>query len=285
MSQLDPKRYPYRLDLAADSLKHLVRASRYAVGDIRQIKVPIAAVRRTPAADAPLDTEALFGERVTVYEDLRGWSWVQLRTDGYVGYIQSENLRPIPQDTSHRVSALRALVFKEADIKSPPIRALSFGSLISCTGAGRFVKLDDGGFVHLRQITTSGELATDFVSVAERFVGSPYLWGGRSSLGLDCSGLVQLAMQAAGHFCPRDSYMQAAEVGVAFDVERTDQLRRGDLVFWKGHVGIMRGAEHLVHANAHHMEVVIEPLAVAMVRMAAVGSTIQAIRRPSALSV
>jgi cell wall-associated NlpC family hydrolase len=285
MSQLDPRRYPYRQDLAADSLKHLVRAARYVVGDIRQIKVPIAAVRHSPVPDAPLDTEALYGERVTVYEDVRGWSWVQLRGDGYVGYIQSENLRPIPLESSHRVSALRALVFKDPDIKSPPIKALSFGSMISSVGAGRFVKLDDGGYVHLRKLTNSAEQATDFVSVAERFVGSPYLWGGKTSLGIDCSGLVQLAMQAAGHHCPRDSYMQATEVGAPLDVERTDQLRRGDLIFWKGHVGIMRDAERLVHANAHHMEVTIEPLIVATVRMAALGSTIQAIRRPPALSV
>jgi cell wall-associated NlpC family hydrolase len=285
MSQLDPKRYPYRQDLAADSLKHLVRAARYAVGDVRQVKVPIAAVRRSPLPDAPLDTEALYGERVTVYEDIKGWSWVQLRGDGYVGYIASDNLRAAPLDVTHRVTALRALVFKEADIKSPPIKALSYSSQLNCTSVGKFIRLEDGGFIHLRQAAIGQERVTDFVTVADRFLGSPYLWGGKTSLGLDCSALVQISMQAAGHFCPRDSYMQATEVGAPIEVGNYSLLKRGDLVFWKGHVGIMRDAERMIHANAHHMEVAIEPLAVVVVRMAALGSTIQAVRRPSALAV
>ncbi len=285
MSQLDPRRYPYRMDLAADSLAHIIRAPRYVQGEVRQVKVPIAPLRRNPMPDAPLDTEALYGERVTVYEDARSWSWVQLRGDGYVGYMPSDTLRPVPQDITHKISALRAIVFKEADIKSLPIRAFSFGSQVSCTGAGKFIKLDEGGFIHLRQTSMGNDRAADFVSVAERFIGTPYLWGGKTSLGIDCSGLVQVAMMAAGHFCPRDSYMQATEVGLARDVEKFDELQRGDLIFWKGHVGIMRDRERLLHANAHHMEVCVEPLAGAIVRMAALGATIQAIRRPAALGV
>jgi cell wall-associated NlpC family hydrolase len=285
VSQLDPRRYPYRIDLAADSLAHIVRAARYVIGEVRQVKVPIAGLRRRGAPEAALDTEALHGEKVTVYEDTRSWSWVQLKADGYVGYVPSDALRPVPQDATHKIGALRALVFKEPDIKSPVLRALSFGSLVSSTGAGKFIKLDDGGFVHLRHTVSPNDKPADYVKVAERFIGTPYLWGGKTSLGIDCSGLVQVAMTAAGHFCPRDSYMQQAEVGLSRDVSDIDGLQRGDLVFWKGHVGIMRDKERLLHANAHFMEVCVEPLAAVIVRMAALGSTIAAIRRPAALTM
>jgi cell wall-associated NlpC family hydrolase len=285
VSQLDPRRYPFRIDIAADSLKHIVRAARYVLGDVRQVKVPIAGLRRSASPDAGLDTEALYGEKVTVYEDTKSWSWVQLRNDGYVGYLPSDTLRPVPQDATHRIGALRALVFKEPDIKSPVLKGLSFGSMVNSTGAGKFIKLDDGGFVHLRHTVSPNDKAADYVSVAERYIGSPYFWGGKTSLGIDCSGLVQVAMTAAGHFCPRDSYMQQAEVGLPRDVSDIDSLQRGDLVFWKGHVGIMRDSQRLLHANAHFMEVCVEPLAAVIVRMAALGSTIAAIRRPAALGM
>jgi cell wall-associated NlpC family hydrolase len=284
-SQLDPKRYAYRQDLAADTLSHLVRAARYVTGVIRQVKVPSAPLRRSPQPDAPLDTEALCGEKVMVFEDAKGWSWVQLKGDGYVGYMPSDALRPIPLEVTHKISALRGLVFSAPDIKSPPLKALSFSAHISCTGAGKFLRIEDGGFIHLRHASNLNDRTKDFVTVAERFLGTPYLWGGKTSLGIDCSGLIQVAMQSAGHFCPRDSYMQAVEVGVALEHDRFDLLKRGDLIFWKGHVGVMLDNERLLHANAHYMEVSIEPLAIVVVRQAASGNPIQVMRRPAALGL
>ena len=118
---------------------------------------------------------------------------------------------------------------------------------------------------HLAPIGAGFE--TDAAGVALRFLGAPYLWGGRESLGLDCSGLVQQALAACGKACPRDTDMQAG-IGVAV---APGDLARGDLVFWKGHVGMMLDAERMVHANGHHMATVVEPLAEAIARIEAAG--------------
>lgn len=278
----DPRRHAYRDDLAAESLRDHVKAPRYVAGERRQLQVPVLPVRRRPRFDATLDSEALFGETVTVLDENEGWAWVQLSRDGYVGYMPSEGLIRTLRAPTHRVAALRTYVYPEPDFKTPPLALLSLNALLSAAAAeGRFLALQTGGFVFAEHTRKVDEAAEDFVAVALSFLGTPYLWGGRTSLGIDCSGLVQLANEAAGLACPRDADMQAAELGRALDWHGADGFARGDLIFWDGHVGIMTNGQDLLHASAHHMAVVVEPLADAKTRIAASGSELLGARRPN----
>jgi cell wall-associated NlpC family hydrolase len=275
----DPRRHAYREDLAAASLRDHVKAPRYVTGEQRQLEVPVLPLRRQPRFDATLDTEALFGETLTVLDEREGWAWVQLARDGYVGYMPSEGLSAALRTPTHKVAALRTYVYPEPDFKRPPLALLSMNALLSAAAAeGRFLALESGGFVVAAHTRRVDETAADPVSVGLTFVGTPYLWGGRTSLGLDCSGLVQLANEAAGVPCPRDADMQAAEIGRPLDPNA--ELARGDLVFWDGHVGIMTSAADVLHASAEHMAVVVEPLAEAKARIAASGSEFLGVRRP-----
>jgi len=275
----DPRRHAYREDLAAESLRDHVKAPRYVRGEHRQLQVPVLPVRRQPRFDATLDTEALFGETLTLLDEREGWAWVQLARDGYVGYMPSEGLGAAVRTPTHKVAALRTYVYPEPDFKRPPLALLSMNAQLSAaTVEGRFLALEGGGFVVAAHARKVDEIAADPVAVALHFVGTPYLWGGRTSLGLDCSGLVQLANEAAGLPCPRDADMQAAELGRPLDPEA--ELARGDLVFWDGHVGIMTSAADMLHASAEHMAVLVEPLAEARARIAASRSEFLGVRRP-----
>jgi cell wall-associated NlpC family hydrolase len=276
----DPRRHAYRPDLAAASLKDLVRAPRYATGETRQIMAPVLPLRREPRFDATLDSEALFGETLEVFEEQEGWAWVQLARDRYVGYMPSEGLAPAAAAPTHRIAALRTYLYPTPDIKRPPLALLSLNALLAVQAAeGRFLALEGGGFVIAEHARKLDEPVADPVAVAAAFLGTPYLWGGRTSIGVDCSGLVQLACEAAGLPAPRDTDMQAAELGTPLDRQGADAVTRGDLVFWDGHVGIMASADALLHASAHHMSVVVEPLAEATARIAATGCEILQIRR------
>ncbi len=278
----DPRRHAYRADLASEQLRGTVAAPRYVSGELRQVTEPVLPLRREPRFDATLDTEALAGETVTVFDENEGWAWVQIARDGYVGYIPSEGLTRRIVTPTHRIAALRTYVFPQPDAKSPPLALLSLNALVSVGRMdGKYLALDRGGFVYAAHAVPVGETAADFVTVAESFLGTPYLWGGRTSIGLDCSGLVQLAAEAAGIIVPRDADMQAAEIG-----ERVEdaKLRRGDLLFWEGHVGIMTSGHDFLHANAHHMAVELEPFATARDRIKAVGYDVLCVRRLPASS-
>ena len=273
----DPRLNAYRADLADETLRGLVDAPRYVKGEPRQVAAPVLPVRREPRFDATLDTEALLGETVIVFDESEGWAWVQLARDAYVGYMPSAGLARDIVAPTHRVAALRTYVYREPDGKAPALHLLSLNARVTCEAEeGKFVALARGGFVPARHLVPEGEAAPDHVAVAESFLGAPYLWGGRTSVGLDCSGLVQLAAEAAGHVCPRDADMQAAELGQKVD---PGALRRGDLVFWEGHVGIMTSPTHLLHANAHHMAVELEPFALARERIRAAGYEVTCVRR------
>jgi cell wall-associated NlpC family hydrolase len=282
----DPRRHAYRASLAAESLRGRVEAPRYVEGVRRQVEASSLPLRREPRFDAILDSEALFGETLTLFDESEGWAWVQLARDGYVGYLPSEGLTSAVTTPTHRVAALRTYVYASPDIKTPPLALLSLNALLSVAGVeGRFLALRSGGFVIAEHVRKLDEPARDFVDVALGFRGTPYLWGGRTSLGVDCSGLVQLASEAAGLFCPRDADMQANEVGQELDRQGADALARGDLVFWDGHVGIMTSAQDLVHASAYQMMVVEEPLAEARARIASSkGGEITGVRHPACLS-
>lgn len=259
----DPRVHPYREDLAASYLRGRVDADRFIDGVPCQIRSGFAAVKEEPSFEARQSTELLFGEAFTVLDERDGWAWGQNGTDGYVGWLRVEALDADMTVPTHKVSALRTFVQPEPDLKLPFVDVLSMGARVVVTGEkGDWRQVDGGGWVHVRHLAPVAEDAPDFVAVAERFVGTPYLWGGRTSIGIDCSGLVQVALLAAGVHCPRDSDQQAAAIG---DLVSTDgsgvEYRRGDLVFLPGHVGIMTDARTLLHANAFHMQVVSEPLA------------------------
>ena len=266
---LDRRVTPARPDLAAEHLRGRIEAPRYVVGRERRIVAASAPLRRGPTADAALETEALHGEGVVVYDEAGGWAWAQLARDDYVGYLPVAALGE-PVEPTHRVAALRTHAYPAASIKRPPRLALSLGALLRVEAReGDFAVTADGLHIYARHLSPIGQWETDFVAVAERFLETPYLWGGRTSEGVDCSGLVQSALGAAGIKAPRDSDMMEAALGSPAPVdEALAHLRRGDLIFWKGHVGVMRDARTLLHANGWHMKVASEPLAEARSRVA-----------------
>jgi cell wall-associated NlpC family hydrolase len=279
---LDPRLTPARKDLAAKHLEGRVDAQRYVEGRIYEIAAAQAPLRKTPSHQAELQTEALKGERITVYDiGPEGWAWGQLADDGYVGYVPVDALGAPGPGPTHKVTALRTLVLPGPSIKLPPVETLSFGSRLVVTRVdGPFAVTATGGHVPAPHVAPVAAMESDFVAVAERFLGTPYLWGGKTSLGLDCSGLTQVALAACGIACPRDTDMQERALGSAMALPGAlDRLQRGDLVFWKGHVAIARDAATLLHANAHAMAVAVEPTAPAVARIRAAGSEVTSVRR------
>ena len=279
---LDPRLNAYRPDLADARLEGRVEAQRFIAGWLAQIGRAVIPMRSRPEGMAGLANEALFGERLRVFEIANGWAFVQLERDGYVGYVPADTLQLDIVEPTHRVSAIGTFVYPVADIKSPPAMHLSLGAELVITGSDeKFMRLASGGFVIARHVAPRAKVARDCVEVAERFIGVPYLWGGRTRIGLDCSGLVQVALEASGHACPRDSDMQQAALGETVLIPGDlDGLLRGDFVFWKGHVGVMADGALLLHANAHHMAVAVEPLVSAAGRIGkAGGGPITAIKR------
>lgn len=285
MIALDPRLTPARADLASRALEGVVEAARFVAGESRRIVVPRAAVRATPSPDAPLVTEALFGESVTVFETTEeGWAWAQLDADSYVGWLSAEALGAPGPAPTHKVAALATPVFPGPSIKLPPTELLSIGSRLTVVGTReRFDVTAQGGFVFAGHLVPLDAREDDFVAVAARFLGRPYLWGGRSADGLDCSGLVQTALAACGIACPRDSDMQETALGttVPFDGD-ISVLKRGDLIFWPGHVGIVEDSGTLLHATAFFMSVVREPLREALVRIEAASSPVRTVKRITA---
>lgn len=278
----DPRLTPARPDLAARHLEGQVEAESFVEGERYQVVSVTAAVTKEPSPDASLTTQALHGETVTIYETtMEGWAWGQLDRDGYVGWMPSEALSPTAAAATHRVSALRTPVFPGPSIKLPPSALLSFDSRLSIVERReRFLVTDAGGFIFAHHLQPLGEVESDFVEVATRFLGAAYLWGGRSSLGLDCSGLVQVALQSCGIECPRDSDMQEQALGTKLDFDGDiTKLKRGDLVFWPGHVAIVEDAGTLLHATAHFMSVVREPLRSALVRIQATSAPVRTVKR------
>ncbi len=269
---------PARADLAAESLRGRVEAARYVPGAPMRVAAALLDLTGTPDAAGERATQLLFGETFTVYEERPdGLAWGQAETDGYVGYVARAGLVPAEQAArpGPPVTALWSHVYPAPEVRARPIGDLP---MLARPGAadrrGAFVALDGGGFAPAAHFEPVGD---GFVAQAERLLGAPYLWGGRSARGIDCSALVQLALMATGRAAPRDSDMQAAGLGAALAAGA--RLVRGDLIFWKGHVGIMRDADTLLHANAHHMAVASEPLADATARIEASGGGAPTARR------
>ena len=277
----DPRLTPARPHLAAKYLEGKVTAARFVEGEVFEIIDAIAPLRETPSSEAEQVTQALKGERVTIYDrDNEGFAWGQLNSDGYVGWLPDRALAKPGAAPTHKVTAIRTFAFPGPSIKLPPAETLPMGARLTVIREdGPFAMTREGWYLPRQHLDGIELFAEDFVAVAERFVGTPYLWGGKSSLGIDCSGLVQVALNAAGTGCPRDSDMQQEGLGRLLRVPESALLRRGDLIFWKGHVAIVRDADHIVHANAHHMATVIENTRDAIARIKASGSEVTAIKR------
>lgn len=275
----DPRLTPARADLAASHLRGIVDAPAFADGRAMAGRRGKTWIRRRPEADAPVETELLHGETFTVYDEMDGFAWGQAALDGYVGYVAAGDLTVPSAPPRWRVTASSTFVYERPDLKSPVLETLPMNARLAA-GKGAFAERVGGGFVYARHLAPLKAMADDFVAVAERFIGVPYLWGGRTPLGFDCSGLVQAALALAGVSAPRDTDMQESALGSPVRITPDLQgLKRGDLVFWKGHVGVMRDAVRLLHANAHHMAVASEPLSRAVARIASARSPVTSIKR------
>ncbi|NGO52015.1 C40 family peptidase [Allomesorhizobium camelthorni] len=286
MTARDARLHAFRPDLADDRLRGEVAAERFVAGQPARIVAAVADIRKAPAPDAGVNTQALFGADVRVFERAAGWAWIQAESDGYVGYVVETALGVREAEPTHLVAAPRSFVYPGPDLKFPRTGELSMGSAVAVTGYAetrgtRYALLSSGEALvagHLRPI---GEAATDYVAVAETLLYTPYLWGGVSGFGIDCSGLVQLAMRMAGRNVLRDTDMQAESIGAPVEPgPGFSRLRRGDLVFWKGHVAIMTDAENTIHANGHTMLVSRERLSDAIDRIGYLYGGPTGFRRP-----
>ncbi|MBZ9855136.1 NlpC/P60 family protein [Mesorhizobium sp. CA13] len=286
MTARDARLHAFRPDLADARLKGEVAADRFVAGRPARISVPVADIRKAPRPDSGVNTQALFGDDVLVFEDREGWAWIQAERDGYVGYVADAMLGGRDHALTHIVSVPRTFLYPGPDLRLPIAGQLSMGSAVTVTGSAEtrgthYAVLPSGQAIiagHLRPVSN---VAGDYVSVAEMFLGTPYLWGGVSGFGIDCSGLVQLAMRMAGADVLRDSDMQAQSIGEPLDPGPDySGLRRGDLVFWKGHVAIMADAETMIHANGHTMLVSREGLKEAVARIGYLYGGPTGFRRP-----
>jgi len=269
----DKRVTPARPDLAASHLKGVVSAPRFADGEKFSVAVGRTGLRVRPSDDAAQDSELLFGETFTVYDRARGWAWGQAASDLYVGYVKEDALAP-SFATQAKISALMAPVFPAPDLKTPVRDLLPMNAAVSVLARdGDYVNIGPG-FVHQRHLAPETE--KDFVAIAERFLGAPYVWGGKTAVGLDCSGLIQTALEATGKAAPRDTDMMEKALGEAVSLS---DVRRGDLVFWKGHIGVMLDHTRLLHANAFHMAVAIEPLVEAIARIEKVAGPVTSVKR------
>jgi cell wall-associated NlpC family hydrolase len=277
---LDLRVHAWRPDQADAALAGRVEAARFASPVLHRCTAERTPMRAAPDAGAVAVSELLWGEGFALLEAAGGWAWGWSVHDHYVGHVELAALGPAVPPPTHRVVAPHALLFAAPSIKAPVLARPPMGAPVAAMGGeGDFLAAPGGGFLHARHLAPIDRPEADPVAVAARLMGAPYLWGGRSAAGVDCSGLVQLALALCGLAAPRDSDMQRDQLGAP--VAPDGPLRRGDLVFFPGHVGFMSGPGHLLHANAHWMAVVEEPLAEVVTRLSAAGHDrpVTAVRR------
>ena len=272
---LDPRIHAFRPDLADARLRGRVEAQAFAEGSLKRVVAGLAPLKRNPLDHAPLDSEVIRGEVVRVFGDTAdGWSFCQGESDGYVGFVPTEVLGDLAPAPTHRVTALQTFLYPAPDLKLPPLVKLAIGSEVTVedearTRGTRYVVLagGEGALVATHVEPVEAARPDDFVALADRFVETPYRWGGRSGFGVDCSGFVQLVLGLSGRRAPRDTDLQASGLGQAVDGGIEGDLRRGDIVIWTGHALIVRGDDTVIHSSGHHMKVVVEPMAEAFRRL------------------
>lgn len=278
---LDPRLHAFRPDRADARLRGQVDAHQFVNGEPAEIVVPAVGVRRQPGFDAEMLTEALQGERVLVFDREDGWAWAQLETDGYVGYVPESALSAELTVPTHRVAVPLTFCYPADDLRSQPTLAAFLNARLQIAEVGdTWSRLANGSYVFTRHLAALDGRPADPVTVASMFVNVPYRWGGKTHSGLDCSGLIQIAFHAAGRACPRDTDMIERSLGRLLPTADPAVLESGDLVFWKGHVGMMIDGQRIIHANGHHMLTVIEPVGEAIARIAAMHGPVTSFRRP-----
>lgn len=286
---LDRRLHAFRDDLADKALQGKVKATKFVNGELQRVNVPVVDLRPNPDRTTGIDSQLLFGDIVDVFDIADGWAWVQSQRDHYVGYIPKKALRKIRKSlpvASHYVSVGRSFRYAQPDMKTPIVDCLSMGSTVAIvqeveTRGTKYSEMHDGSFLISRHLSPADVHLEDYVSVAESLLHAPYLWGGASAFGMDCSGLVQLSLLMTGKRVMRDTDMQETSIGTELGFSAMDGgLRRGDLIFWKGHVGIMRDAETLIHANGHTMNVATEKLEDAVERIGYLYGFPTTLRRP-----
>lgn len=282
MTDLDPRTTPFRADVAAEHLRGQVQSRRFVAGVPQTVVRGRMALREKPASDSRQETELLYGDLFTVYDSANGWAWGQANADKYVGYVHTIACTANVISADHRVTALATPVLPAPDARRSPGDMLPLNAKVKVLArANGFARIAPDGFVFEGHLAPLASRVADWVSVAERFIGTPYVWGGKTHSGMDCSGLVQSALEAGGITSPRDSDMQEKAIGMPVAVGADlAGLRRGDLVFWKGHVGIMLDAARMLHSAIFHMEVKVETLADAVARIATISGPITSVKRP-----
>jgi hypothetical protein len=281
MTGFDPRITPARADIAAVQLKDKLKAERYVEGRNHVAARGRTALRRAPSHDSGLETELLFGQTFVVYEQGRQFFWGQASDDQCVGYVDAGALNAGEIVPDHRVTALATPLLPAPDAKRAALDILPMNARVRVLErTGGFARIEPRGFVFGNHVAPLSHRERDWIVIAERFLSAPYVWGGKTVAGLDCSGLVQVALESVGRQLPRDTDLQ--EKAIDKRIEPTSDLAnlaRGDLVFWDGHVGVMLDRGRLLHATSAFMQVVVEPLHDAVRRIEPVSGPITSVRR------